>query len=97
MRNSVSAVDGKLAATSALPMPATHSALSRETMAMPAPGVLVSCNTFFIAACSSTVDFGQSELVSAMAVTERNGSNVVRKTIRKLGLLGFRYSTTAAV
>src|ERR1041385_1199513 len=58
MRNSVSAVAGLLAATSALPSPAAHSALSRETIAIPAPGVLVSFKTFSIAACSSGMDLG---------------------------------------
>src|ERR1017187_8496209 len=39
-RNSVSAVTGRLAATSALDRPVNHSALSWETMTMAAPGVL---------------------------------------------------------
>src|SRR5581483_1196453 len=61
------------AATSAFPMPATHSTLSRGTRAMPAPGVPVSLKTVSIAVCSSGMDFGpllSAPNVSANPVTD---------------------------
>ena len=57
-RNRVLVVTGWLAATSAFPMPATHSAWLRETMAMAAPGVRVSFKIVSIAACNSGMDLG---------------------------------------
>src|SRR5215472_1200867 len=58
MRNSVSAVAARPVATSAVPMPATHSGPSRCTIATEPPGVFVSFKIFSIFCRSSAMDCG---------------------------------------
>src|SRR6516162_6634180 len=53
MRNSVSAVTGRLLATSAMPSPVTHSGPFLCTIAIETPGECVSFRIFSICCCSS--------------------------------------------
>src|SRR5260370_32531323 len=61
------------------PRPASHSTLSRETMAMPAPRVLVSFKTASMAACNSEMEPGPRGRSAANALQQAviNNKNAV--------------------
>ena len=86
MRNRISAVTGRPAARSAFPTPPANAISSRVTMAIPAPGVLVSTRTLTISALRSSIVRGEGSFYSAaqstaVATTSRRGDRMT-KSIR---------------